>query len=117
MKKSRDWIYENLKEYDILLQPSRFEGFGLTIIEGLGAKLPVVTSNIEGPTEILQGGKYGFLFNNGSVEDLANRIQEIYVLYRRNKIEEFVEKNYSYAIKNFSIQDTTTKYQKYYSIN
>jgi len=116
-EKERDWIYANLKRYNILLQPSRIEGFGLTILESLGAKLPVIASNIDGPAEILQNEKYGFLFNNGEVEDLVNRIKEIHALYKQNKIEEFVDESYSFATKNFSIHDTVTKYQKHYSEN
>ena len=30
-------------------QPSRYEGFGLTVVEGMAARIPVLVSNIEGP--------------------------------------------------------------------
>ena len=42
--KSREYIYRNLCEYDLCVQPSLSEGFGLTIVESMLAKVPVLVS-------------------------------------------------------------------------
>ncbi len=41
------------------------------------AKIPVLVSNIEGPLEIIENGKYGFYFKSGDVEDLTHKILKI----------------------------------------
>lgn len=69
--KSQDYIFAHLCEYDLSVQPSRYEGFGLTVVEAMAAKVPVLVSANEGPLEIIDNGKYGFYFKNGDVEDCA----------------------------------------------
>lgn len=71
---SRQEIYSRLAGYDLLVQPSRHEGFGLTIVEGIAAGLPVLVSDIEGPLEIIDGGNLGRCFRSGDVADLARQI-------------------------------------------
>jgi glycosyltransferase involved in cell wall biosynthesis len=44
-----------LASSDILVHPTRLEGFGLTLVEAMAANLPVVTTNIEGIPEVLSG--------------------------------------------------------------
>ncbi|MDA8155868.1 MAG: glycosyltransferase [Actinomycetota bacterium] len=46
---NRARIYENLCNYDLLVHPSRYEGFGLTVLEGIAAGLPALASkkNVE----------------------------------------------------------------------
>lgn len=46
-EKTQEYIFEHLADYDCFVQPSRHEGFGLTIAEAMAAKLPVLVSNIE----------------------------------------------------------------------
>jgi glycosyltransferase involved in cell wall biosynthesis len=74
---SRDAIYTKLRDYDLLVQPSRSEGFGLTIVEGIAAGLPVLVSDVEGPREIIDGGRLGDSFRSGDSRDLAERIAEL----------------------------------------
>ena len=42
----RDYIYYHLSDYDLLVKPSLFEGFGLTIVEGKASGIEVLVSDI-----------------------------------------------------------------------
>lgn len=59
---------------NIFVLPSRYEGFGLALVEAMAAGLPVIASNIDGPADIITDGKNGLLFESGSDEQLAARI-------------------------------------------
>ncbi|MDX3924420.1 MAG: glycosyltransferase family 4 protein [Shinella sp.] len=56
-----------LCRHDVLVMPSRFEGFGLTIIEAMAAGCVPVVSRIAGVTDtIVEHGVNGFLFPVGN---------------------------------------------------
>ncbi len=74
----REYIYSHLKEYDLLVQPSLLEGFGLTIVEAMAAGIEVLVSDIDGPLEIIEKIGYGYIFKSGNAEDCASKIFEIY---------------------------------------
>jgi len=75
--RDRRYILEHLRDFDMLIQPSRYEGFGITVIEGMAAGVPVLVSNIDGPMEIIREGKYGSYFTSGEAIDCAQKILEI----------------------------------------
>jgi len=104
--KDKMYIYEHLKEYDLLIQPSRYEGFGLTIIEGMAAKIPVLVSDIEGPMEVIQSGKLGEYFVCDNSDSLAEKIR----LLQYSISNEKVEKAYRYTLENYTIEKTVEKY-------
>jgi glycogen synthase len=56
---------------DILVVPSRYEPFGMVILEGMLHGLPIVASAVGGPAEILENGRTGFLFPPRDVDALA----------------------------------------------
>ncbi|WP_395783300.1 glycosyltransferase family 4 protein [Aquirufa sp.] len=59
----------------IYIMSSRFEGFGLVLIEAMSCGIPVVSFDCEaGPREILEDGISGFLVQPGNIEELAERI-------------------------------------------
>lgn len=59
---------------DVLLMPSRSEGFGLTAIEGMARGCVLVASNTGGLPEVAREGYVGLLHQPESVDDLANKI-------------------------------------------
>lgn len=112
--KSRQWVYENLHNYDIFVHPSRYEGFGLAVAEAMAAKVPVIASNIEGPAEILENGKYGFMFENNNVDDLSNKIIDVINLYKAGKIDQMIERAYKHCLAKFDIKATAHNYSLSY---
>lgn len=55
-----------------------YETFGLTMIESMAFKKPVIASNIAGVSEIVEDGVNGLLFEVGNSEDLAKKIRFLY---------------------------------------
>ncbi|NDW17369.1 glycosyltransferase family 1 protein [Dysgonomonas sp. 216] len=111
--KSRDYIYEHLNEYDLLVQPSVYEGFGLAIAEGIAAKIPVLISDNKGPMEVIAEGKYGFVFKNGDSIDCAEKIIQI-AMMSDDKIRMLTQDAFLYAEKMFNIENTAQNYLNLY---
>lgn len=111
--RDRDYIYNHLNSYDLLIQPSLYEGFGLTVTEGMAARIPVLVSNVDGPMEIIDHGKYGYYFKSGIAEDLANKIEDIYKL-SNEAIDMMTSKAYTRAVNSFDITKTANEYLKLY---
>jgi len=109
--KDRNFIYEHLCEYDLLVQPSVFEGFGLTVVEGMAAKIPVLVSANDGPMEIIDNGRFGFYFEKENEKDCAEKIIEI---IDNTNIKELTENAYRYAFQNFDISKTAKEYLNLY---
>lgn len=110
--KPRAYIYSHLCDYDLLVQPSVNEGFGLTIAEGMAARVPVLTSDIEGPLEIIGGGEYGYTFRSEDVDSLAEKIKSIHDSYGDTAL--IVGKAETYCKNNFDIAVTARRYVDFY---
>lgn len=114
-EKDRAWIYDNLANYHALIQPSRFEGFGLTVVEGVAAGLPVVASNIEGPAEIMDGITTKFLFEPANIDDCALILNKLIDYYQEGKIKPVLDEMYNSMKKRFSIESSVIQYLEVYS--
>lgn len=64
---------------DLLLVPSKKEGFGYSIIEAFAKGVPVVGYNIGGISEIIKNRQNGILFYNYDSISLASAIEEIFL--------------------------------------
>jgi glycosyltransferase involved in cell wall biosynthesis len=58
---ARDDVPEILRALDLLLLPSWEEPFGLAVIEAMAMQLPVVATNVGGPSEIIRSDEDGLL--------------------------------------------------------
>jgi len=112
--KTRQYVYANLCHYDLLVQPSRYEGFGLTVVEGIAAGLPVLVSDREGPMEIIEGGRLGECFTSEDFADCAAKILEIVEASKRPDYAQMMEKRTAYARSRFDIHLTAENYVNEY---
>lgn len=109
--KDQSYIYENLKNYDLFIQPSRREGFGLTVAEAMAAKVPVLVSEQEGPLEIIDNGKYGFYFKVDDIDDCAKKI---IMISNRKDLNPLLYLALRRVEENYNVKNTAMKYLNSY---
>ena len=73
---------EKLNEFflqsSIYIMTSIHESFGLVLIEAESYGLPILAfDTAEGPKEIIENGKNGFLISNRNIKEMAEKIQEL----------------------------------------
>jgi glycosyltransferase involved in cell wall biosynthesis len=70
-----DAVSQILARHHVMVMPSRFEGFGLTLIEAMAAGCIPVASRIRGVTDwIVEDGCNGMLFSMGNNGEASERI-------------------------------------------
>jgi glycosyltransferase involved in cell wall biosynthesis len=109
-EKDRSWLSLNLCQFHLLIQPSRYEGFGLTILEGIAAGLPILASDIDGPAEILCDAPAGFLFNTENVNQCAEILIKIFNVYQNNGMGELMNKTIPLIKQKYSLKSCVNEY-------
>jgi len=70
-------LFEMVRMYnlcDILIAPSRLEGFGYSVAEAMACGKPIVATNISSFPELVVNEKGGFLCEIDNIQDFVNRI-------------------------------------------
>ena len=71
----RDKVFDLFARADLLLVPSRWEGFGLVAVEAMQAGLPVFASRVGGLQDVVEDGRTGRLFTPDAVAEIVALIQ------------------------------------------
>ncbi len=70
-------ILQLMRQQDLLLFPSHFEGFGLVITEAMSQGTPVITTERTAGPDLITDGEDGYLVAAGSADALATRIDAL----------------------------------------
>lgn len=95
--------------FDIAILPSKWEGFGLVIVEYMACKKPIVASKIGGIADIVKSEQNGFLADVQNSEEFAQYIEKY--IGDKELVISTVENNYHYAIENFDIKQLIQKHE------
>lgn len=77
---------------------SRWEGFGLVLVEAMAHGLPVISSDLPTSKEIM--GDFGLYFKNGDIEDLAKKLEDATYIDWSRKSQEALEIAKRFDINN-----------------
>lgn len=105
---NREYIYSHLCDYDLMCHPSRSEGFGLTVAEGIAARIPVLVATGDGPFEIIGKGKFGYYFERENIEECASQIVHIYKNY--GDCYKITDIAWPHIVQNYSINRMVGQY-------
>ena len=97
----RESLRHLFQEVDLVVMPSRTEGFGLRGLEAMSAGLPVLVSDNSGFGKALCGVPFGSLFVIDSEDpaDWTEAIKKMWAKDRKSRLEEVESLRYSYDRK------------------
>lgn len=81
----RDQVYPHMAMFDVLTHPTYREGFGKVLQEAMGVGLPIITTNVPGPSEVVEKDVSGILVEARNADDLAEKME---LLYRNESLRE-----------------------------
>lgn len=92
-------VEKYLSASDVYVLPSYREGFGSAVIEAESMGVPVIISDIPGPTDAMKKDHTGLIVSKGSTKELA---AAMYKLYRDSDLrKEYGNNAYEFAVTNF----------------
>ena len=101
-------IEQEYMKSSIAVCSSRFEGFGLVIVEAMACGLPVVSFDcLWGPHEIITKGENGLLVENGNIIKMADAIN---ILIRNKKYREQIGKKSVVSVQQYNRSQIVQKW-------
>ena len=97
---------------DVYVLPSRYEIFGMTVLEAYACAKPVIASRVSGEPKIVKHGITGFLFEPGNPEELGSYLAHL--IENRSLINEMGSRGREFIIGNYSIGKVVDKLEKLY---
>lgn len=75
------WVSEpwtHVQAASVLVLTSKYEGFGLAMVEALSRGIPCISSDCpDGPADIIEHGKNGWFYPSGDISELARLLQTV----------------------------------------
>lgn len=106
-------VYNSYADYDLMVHPARYEGFGLVIAEAMGAGVPVAVPIGGGPYEVIGGGRFGFTFAHDDPQACAEAI--IQVVNNYDEALKRATQAQNHAIACYSLAAQVDSYIRMYS--
>jgi len=110
------WLKSGQMEYyfrtaDVLVIPSRWEGFAMVPLEAMSYSLPVISSDATSLPEVVVNGDTGYLFKNGDVNSLVSVLNNL----DKSELRVMGQKGNAFFTKNFTSQAMISKTHTLYA--
>lgn len=105
-------VYQLLKASDIFLLTSTMEGFGITLLEAMAAKIPVIVTDVGGMPEVIRIAHNGYVVPADDTVQFVARVEEI--LASPELSERLVASGYKALQDNFTPEKFTDNTYRLY---
>ena len=96
---------------DLFLLPSEQESFGLSALEAMVHKVPVICSDVGGLSEVVEDGFSGYLCPLGDIDAMAEKA--IHILEDKHRHQQFKQNAFEVS-KKFDINNIIKDYESVY---
>lgn len=83
-------VYKHMAVFDVLTHPTYREGFGKVLQEAMGMSLPIITTNIIGPKEVVEADISGLLVTDHNVKELCFAMERLLL---NSQLRDMLSKN------------------------
>jgi len=97
---------------EVYVLPSRYEIWGMTVLEAYACGKPVVASKVGGLRDLVSNGETGLLFEPGNVKQLARNIFNL--LNGNDVAKEMGLKGKNFVKENFTIEKVVERLERVY---
>lgn len=106
-------IVDKYLESSIFVLSSRYEGFGMVIIEAMACGLPVISYDCpEGPSEIINDGVDGFLVPLNDINELSKKIS---ILIEDQNLRKAMGKRAKQNVRRYSKDNIMEEWRKLFN--
>jgi glycosyltransferase involved in cell wall biosynthesis len=102
-------VKEILKDADIFILSTRWEGLPIVILEAWASKVPVIASNVHGIKSLIKNEKDGLFFEFGNGKDLAEKIKIL--LENEEMRKKLSENGFVKVNKKFNVERMINQYE------
>tara|TARA_R110002050_G_scaffold294375_1_gene452124 strand:- start:1208 stop:2320 length:1113 start_codon:yes stop_codon:yes gene_type:complete len=93
-----------LMKSDVFILPSLSEGFSISLVEAMLCGLPVISTRVGGPSEIITSEKNGFLFDPKDGSQLLSLMEKVCSMTQKDKerlIQFAIERGSDFTVLNY----------------
>lgn len=117
---SNEEVPEMLRSFDVFVNSSKEESFGVNILEAMACEVPVIATNCLGPNEVLENGKCGIILRDRNPESMADamielfnnkELREKYIRNARCRVVDCYDWDNNVKTLQQSLENVTNKYK------
>jgi len=108
---SRERLLEFYSAADLFLLPSSYEGFGLSMLEAMCSKIPVIASPSGGPGDILSHGVNAWFLKEPTSNEIS---RSVYAVLTDHRLREGLVKNAFELVKKYTWKNVVNELETIY---